>query len=71
MTVGFACKYTPFCYAQGVFNQPWRGMLKSVLQNMFDLIAVGMLGGMVALIFFELIQEVRGSAGGLHDHYHE
>lgn len=38
---------------------------------MWDLIGMAMLGGMVALVFFELVQEVRGSSGGLHDRYHE
>jgi hypothetical protein len=32
---------------------------------------MGMLGGMVALIFYELLQEVRGRTEGLHDRYHE
>lgn len=30
-----------------------------------------MLVGMVALIFYELVQEVRGSNEALHDRYHE
>jgi hypothetical protein len=37
----------------------------------WDWVAIGMLGGMVALVFYELIQEVRGSSDGLHDRYHE
>jgi hypothetical protein len=37
----------------------------------WDWIGMGMLGGMVALIFYELICEIRGSSEGLHDHYHE
>jgi hypothetical protein len=37
----------------------------------WDWVGMGMLGGMVALIFWELIQEVRGSNEALHDRYHE
>jgi hypothetical protein len=38
---------------------------------MFDVIGVAMLGGMVAMIVYELIQNVRDRSAGLHDHYHE
>jgi hypothetical protein len=38
---------------------------------LWDWVAIAMLGGMVALVFYELIDEIRGSAQGLHDHYHE
>jgi hypothetical protein len=38
---------------------------------MWDLIGMAMLGGMVALVVYELVQEVRGAQGGLHDRYHE
>lgn len=38
---------------------------------MFDVIGVAMLGGMVAMIFYELYQDVRERHEGLHDHYHE
>jgi hypothetical protein len=38
---------------------------------MFDLIGLGMLGATVALVLYELVQEVRGSSGDLHDRYHE
>jgi hypothetical protein len=41
------------------------------VQLMFSLLALGMLGGMVGLVIYELIQEVRGGANDLHDHYHE
>jgi hypothetical protein len=37
----------------------------------WDWVGMGMLGGMVALIFWELIQEARGSKEALHDRYHE
>jgi hypothetical protein len=37
----------------------------------WDWIGIGMLCGMVGLIFYELVQEVRGSSEALHDHYHE
>jgi hypothetical protein len=38
---------------------------------MFDVVGVAMLGGMVAMVFYELVQDVRERAHGLHDHYHE
>lgn len=38
---------------------------------MFDWVALAMLSGLVALVVYELVQEVRGSSGALHDHYHE
>jgi hypothetical protein len=38
---------------------------------MWDMIGMAMLGGMVALVFYELVQEVRGMKSGLHDRYHE
>lgn len=38
---------------------------------MFNLLALAILSGMVGLIAYEIIQEVGGSAGALHDHYHE
>jgi hypothetical protein len=37
---------------------------------MWDMIGIAMLSGIVALVVFELVQEVRGSARGLHDRYH-
>jgi hypothetical protein len=38
---------------------------------LWDWVGLGMLGGMVALIFWELVQEARGSKEPLHDRYHE
>jgi hypothetical protein len=38
---------------------------------MWDLIGNAMLVGMVPLVLYELVQEVRGMKGGLHDRYHE
>lgn len=38
---------------------------------MFDWVALAMLSGLVGLVMYELIQEVRGSSDQLHDHYHE
>jgi hypothetical protein len=38
---------------------------------MFDVVGVAMLGGMVAMVFYELYQDVQERRHGLHDHYHE
>ena len=38
---------------------------------MFSMLVIAILGSMVGLIIFELVQEVRGSSHELHDHYHE
>jgi hypothetical protein len=38
---------------------------------MFTLLTMGIFGGMIALIVFELIQESSGSHHKLSDRYHE
>lgn len=38
---------------------------------MFTLLTMGIFGGMIALIVFELIQETSGSHNKLTDRYHE
>jgi hypothetical protein len=38
---------------------------------MFTLLTIGIFGGMIALIVFELIQETSGSHNKLSDRYHE
>lgn len=38
---------------------------------MFTLLSMGMLGGMVGLVVYELIQETIGSRQKLSDRYHE
>jgi len=38
---------------------------------MFTLLTMGIFGGMIALIVFELIQESSGSHQKLSDRYHE
>ncbi len=38
---------------------------------MFSMLVIGILGSMVGLVLFELIEEIRGSKGELHDRYHE
>jgi hypothetical protein len=38
---------------------------------MFTLLTIGIFGGMIALIVFELIQETSGSHNKLTDRYHE
>jgi hypothetical protein len=38
---------------------------------MFTLLTMGMFGGMIALVVYELIQEMRGSKDRLIDRYHE
>lgn len=38
---------------------------------MFTLLTMGILGGMIALVAYELIEEMRGSKQKLLDRYHE
>lgn len=38
---------------------------------MFILLTMGMFGGMIALVVYELLQEMRGSKNKLIDRYHE
>lgn len=38
---------------------------------MFTLLTMGMFGGMIALVVYELLQEMRGSKNRLIDRYHE
>jgi hypothetical protein len=38
---------------------------------MFTLLTMGMFGGMIALVVYELLQEMRGSKDKLIDRYHE
>ncbi len=38
---------------------------------MFTLLTIGIFGGMIALVIYELIEESRGSKHKLIDRYHE
>ncbi|NYE60849.1 hypothetical protein FHW58_002001 [Duganella sp. 1224] len=38
---------------------------------MFTLLTMGMFGGMIALVVYELVQEMRGSKNRLIDRYHD
>ena len=38
---------------------------------MFSMLVVAIFGGMVGLVLYELVQEVRGGSRDLHDRYHE
>lgn len=38
---------------------------------MLDLMVMGILSGLAALVAFEIYQEVRGNSSDLHDRYHE
>ncbi len=38
---------------------------------MFTLLTMGIFGGMIALVVYELVQEMRGSKQRLIDRYHE
>ena len=38
---------------------------------MLAMFVVAIFGGMVGLVVYELVQEIRGSAHQLHDRYHE
>ncbi len=39
--------------------------------TMLSMFVIAILGGMVGLVLYELIEEVRGGTHQLHDHYHE
>ena len=38
---------------------------------MLTLFTMGIFGGMIALVIYELVEEMRGSKHKLHDRYHE
>ena len=38
---------------------------------MFSMLVIAIMGSMVGLVLYELIEEIRGSKHQLHDHYHE
>ncbi|NVM77342.1 hypothetical protein FHW83_003148 [Duganella sp. SG902] len=38
---------------------------------MFTLLTMGIFGGMISLVVYELVQEMRGSKQRLVDRYHE
>jgi hypothetical protein len=38
---------------------------------MFTLLTIGIFGGMIALVVYELVEELRGSKTKLIDRYHE
>jgi hypothetical protein len=38
---------------------------------MLDIIVMAILGGMAALIAYEIVDEVRGGSSKLHDRYHD
>ena len=47
------------------------GMPVGVELCMLDMMVMGILGGLAALVAFEIYQEVRGSSRQLEDRYHE
>jgi hypothetical protein len=38
---------------------------------MLNMLVLAILGGMVGLVLYELVDEVRGGSHELHDRYHE
>ncbi len=46
-------------------------MPTGVCGSMFDMMVMGILGGLAVLVAFEIYQEVRGSSKSLEDRYHE
>jgi len=46
-------------------------ILDGVDDCMLDMMVMGILGGLAALVAFEIYQEVRGSSRQLEDRYHE
>lgn len=38
---------------------------------MLNILVVAILSGMAGLVIYEIVQEVRGGSGRLHDRYHE
>ena len=47
------------------------GSPNSDWSTMWSMFVIAMLGGMVGLVLFELVEEVRGGSDRLHDRYHE
>ena len=48
-----------------------RGTPETALLIMLNMLVIAILGGMVGLILYELVDEVRGGSHELHDRYHE
>jgi hypothetical protein len=63
------CKYRVSCYPEVSFSHG--GMPNGVDDCMLDMMVMGILGGLAALVAFEIYQEVRGSSRQLEDRYHE
>jgi hypothetical protein len=38
---------------------------------MIEIIALSSLGGIAGLVLLELVEQIRGGSGRLHDRYHE
>jgi hypothetical protein len=64
------CKYSASCYTYSVVITR-RGCRQVFVDSMFDMMVMGILGGLAALVAFEIYQEVRGSSKSLEDRYHE
>jgi hypothetical protein len=47
------------------------GTPETVLVHMLSMLIIAILGGMVGLVLYELVEEVRGGSHELHDRYHE
>ncbi len=45
--------------------------LQRRLHAMLSMLVIAMLGGLVGLVLYELVEEVRGGAHRLEDRYHE
>jgi hypothetical protein len=69
IAIARSCKYPLDCYAQGVVIA--RRDAEERFAVMWNIFVFAILSGMVGLIAYEIFQEVGGSSGALHDHYHE
>lgn len=45
--------------------------MKTAGKMMFNLLTIGIFGGMIALVIYEIVAESRGSRHKLQDRYHE
>jgi len=65
-----ACKYRTTCYPESIFISV-RVRLTAMRVMLVSLFITGVLGGITALLLFDVIGEARGSHDTLKDRYHE
>jgi len=66
----FPCASARACYLGRVTFWKRRSARQRTAM-LFHFLSIAMLAGLVGLVTYELVAEVRGAGDGLHDRYHE